>query len=356
MYFSQNVLQDYATALLTAGGYNTSESENTAHSLVLSNRKGHDSHGIIRVPEYIKGLQTGHINSNVDLMIIKDSAAGCVADAQNGLGQIQMPRLIDILLEKLKNSAVVCGAVRNCGHTGRIGEWTEIISAEGFASMLTVNDNGALAFTAPPGGKEGRTSTNPMAFAMPLPNGKIFALDFATSASAIGKIRLAHLEGKTCPEGVIQDSDGFPTIDPSVMFNNPRGSLLPMGGEQGYKGFGLSMMIDCLTAGLSGGFSPPAPKGERDTSNAVLTIWNPDFFAGLSHIETETEKYCDHVRQTMPINPAHPVRIAGDRSSAEMKKREKEGIPIDKGTLDLLARYAEKNGVVVPRIFKNQSA
>lgn len=352
IYTDTNALQDYAAALLAAGGYTQKEADRTARSLVLSNLKGHDSHGVMRVAEYIKGLQSGHMVSNVELEIIKDSPAGCLADAQHGLGQVQMPRLIDLLLGKIQRNAVVCGAIRNCGHTGRIGEWTEMVAARGYACMLTVNDNGALALTAPPGGKEARTSTNPIAFAMPLDGGEVFALDFATSAVAIGKMRLAKLAGERCAEGLIQDSDGKPSTDPGVLFSDPRGALLPMGGAQGYKGFGLSMMIDCLTAGLSGGFAPPAPAGTDDTNNAVLTIWNPEFFAGFDHITDETEKYGDHVRATPPIDPAHPVRVAGDKSRHEMEKRRENGIPLDNGTLGLLARYAEKNGVTIPDAFK----
>lgn len=354
IYIDQDTLRDYAASLLAAGGYTQKEADKTARSLVLSNLKGHDSHGVMRVAEYIKGLQAGHLTTQVELEVLKDNPAGCLADAHHGLGQVQMPRLIDLLLGKIQRSAVVCGAVRNCGHTGRIGEWTEAVAARGYACMLTVNDNGALALTAPPGGKEARTSTNPIAFAMPLDGDEVFALDFATSAVAIGKMRLTHLAGEHCAEGLIQDSEGRPTTDPSVLFSDPRGALLPMGGAQGYKGFGLSMMIDCLTAGLSGGFAPPAPAGTDDTNSAVLTIWNPEFFAGFDHITGETEKYCDHVRTTRPIDPARPVRVAGDKSRAETEKRRENGIPLDQGTLDLLARYAEKNGVTIPDALKSE--
>lgn len=347
-YFDAEPLQSYARSLLKAGGFTDEEARLTAQSLVLSNLKGHDSHGIMRVAEYLKFLKDGEVVSGAELDIIRDSANGIMADAQRGLGQIQMPRLIERLLDKIQDQAVVCGSIKNCGHTGRIGEWTEMVAAAGYSCMLTVNDNGVLETTAPPGGKEGRTSTNPIAFAMPKPDGAVFALDFATSAVAIGKMSLAYLDGKDCAEGLIQDSEGHPATDPSVLFKEPKGALLPMGGAQGYKGFGLSMMIDCLTAGLSGGFAPPAPDEEPEVNNVTLTIWNPEFFAGGDHIKSETAKYCDHVRNTPPTNPAQPVRVAGDKSSAEMQKREAEGIPVDNGTLKLLARYAEKVGIDVP--------
>lgn len=329
------------------------EAQITAQSLVLANLMGHDSHGVMRVSDYLYFLKSGDMASGAALRIERQTPSSIHADAQRGLGQVQMPRLLDKLLEKAGTQGTAAGAMKNCGHAGRLGEWVEYIAAQGMAGFVAVNDNGTLFLTAPPGGREGRTSTNPLAFGIPLPEGKIFSLDMATSAIAVGKVRVAKLAGKPCPPNCLQDSEGRPTTDPGVMFEDPKGALLPFGGAQGYKGFALSMMVDCLTAGLSGGFAPPAPDGEAETNNVIVSIWNPESFAGLSHMQEQAQKYIDFVKASTPIDPDKPVRVAGERAWAEKEKREKDGIPLDEELCAKLRKKAEGLGVNVPEELKS---
>jgi len=343
-------LQAFAAAVLEAGGFTHEEAALTAKSLVQSNLMGYDSHGVVRVAEYVACLRKGELASGIGLAIRHETANTCTADGQRGLGQIQMPRFLDLLLGKTEKNGVVSGALRNCGHVGRIGEWVEYIASKGLAGFVAVNDNGVLHCVAPPGGKEGRTSTNPVAFGIPLSDGKAFTLDISTSATAMGKMRLAYMSGENCPPHLIQDAAGNPSTNPAVLFEEPKGALLPMGG---YKGFGLSMMVDCLTAGLSGGFAPPAPADALILNNVFVNIWNPDAFSGLAHMQAEAEKYLAFVRSTKPIDPSKPVRVAGDRSSTEKAKRLKDGIPLSSGSCNALCAEANKLGVPLPKEFEN---
>ncbi|MBU6475298.1 MAG: Ldh family oxidoreductase, partial [Alphaproteobacteria bacterium] len=179
-----------------------------------------------------------------------------------------------------------------------------------------------------------------------------FTLDMSTSAAAMGKIRLAYISGASVEEHLLQDAQGHPATDPAVLFMEPKGSLLPMGGSGGgYKGFGLSMMVDCLVAGLSGGFAPPAPEGAPPTNNVLVNIWNPEKFSGVAHMQKEAEKYLAFVRATPPVDPARPVRVAGDRAQEEKIRREKNGIPLSRGSAVALARQAEKLGIAAPAAF-----
>jgi uncharacterized oxidoreductase len=341
-------LRAFADALLQAGGFSPEEAALTAKSLIQSNLMGYDSHGVIRVAEYVGELKKGILANNVGLAIQVETASTCVADGQRGLGQVQMPRLLDLLIEKSKNNGVVSGALRNCGHVGRLGEWVEYIAGKGLAGFVAVNDNGVLHIVAPPGGKEGRTSTNPIAFGIPLPNGDVFTIDISTSATALGKMRLAYISGESCASHLFQDTDGNPSTDPSVLFKEPKGALLPMGG---YKGFALSMMVDCLVAGLSGGFAPPAPKDALLLNSVVVCLWNPENFAGLAHMQQEAKKYLAFVHATKPINPGEPVRIPGDRSGNEKAKRLQTGIPLSRGSCEKLSEKAKRFGVSLPEEF-----
>ncbi len=342
-------LENWAADILKAAGFTDEESRITARSLVLSDLMGHPSHGVIRVTRYAFFLRNGDFKSGVDLDVLNETHSSLLVDAQCGLGQVQMPRLLDLLLEKAKTSGTVTGAMRNCGHAGRIGEWSEYIAKAGFAGFVFVNDNGVERGVAPPGGKQGVTSTNPVAFGLPLPDHDYFSVDFSTSATAFGKTRIAYLAGEHMPEGMLQDFEGNPATDPAVIWEAPEGAILPMGGAQGYKGFALSMMVDCLTAGLSGGFTPPAPDGAPYVNNVLVTVWNPETFDGLAHMREQARQYIDFVKSSEPIDPARPIRIPGERSKAEKEKREREGIPLSQGAYEAIAKLSEKLGVTVPK-------
>ena len=336
-------LESFAADLLQAGGFTAEEAEITAKSLILSNLMGHDSHGMVRATQYTEELKAGSIQSNVDLKILHESATSLHADAQAGLGQVQMPRLLEKLFEKIENVATITGALCDCGHVGRLGEWVELAASKGYAAFMAVNDNGTYQIVAPHGGIESRTSTNPLAFAIPMKNLDHFSIDLSTSATAMGKVRLAHLAGEPMPDGLMQDHKGNPTNNPSCLYNDPKGTLLPFGG---HKGFALSMMVDLLVSGLSGGFTPPAPDGAKTTNNVMVCLWNPMFFAGIAHMQAEAEKYIAHVKSSKPANERYPVRIPGERAKAEKLRRQENGVPVDPALADILNRYAKKMGVI----------
>lgn len=346
-------LEVYARDLFLAAGFDEEEASVTAASLVLSNLYGHDSHGVIRVHEYIHALNHKELTPGVDLDVVTEHTSSLVADGQKGLGQVQMVRFLDRLCKKAQATGCASGALRNSGHIGRVGEWTEALAEKGFAAFVGVNDNGVFQVVAPPGGKQPRTSTNPLAFGVPLQNGEVFSLDMSTSTVAMGKMRLWHIADQDCPEGLIQDHDGNSTTNPTVMFDDPKGALKPFGGAQDYKGFGLSMMMDCLAAGLSGGYTPPAPDDAELLNNAIVMVWDCNSFAGLSHMQEQAEKYIAYVKATTPVNPANPVRVAGDRAKAEKQQRDKNGIPLSTGTVQKLCIRSYKLSVPVPAVFKD---
>jgi LDH2 family malate/lactate/ureidoglycolate dehydrogenase len=179
--------------------------------------------------------------------------------------------------------------------------------------------------------------------------GDPLTLDISTSAVANGKIRLAHFAGKKCPPGWLQDAQGNPTTDPSVRFTDPRGTILPMGGEQGYKGFGLSVMLDILASGLSGGVCPPAGPPNKMTNNTLLVAWNPETFAGMLHFTGEADKLIRSVRESQPKPGIERVRLPGDRLSETFAERRRDGIPLDAGTCKALATLARELDVSRPQ-------
>jgi uncharacterized oxidoreductase len=338
--FAARELQDYAARLLQQGGFTEEDAFITAGSLVRANLYGHDSHGVQRVPQYIKMLTRGELKTGVPVHYEKDGPTHALADANFALGQVQMPRILDHLLAKAETHGVVSAAVRNCGHTGRLGEWSEYIALRGHAGMVMNNDNGTVIAVAPAGAKSPRTSTNPIALGIPLGENEVFSLDMATSALALGKITVAKEAGTRLPESSVIDMNGAITTDPQGFYDG--GAVLPMGGAQGYKGFALAMFIDFLTAGLSGGLTPPAgDDAAQSVSNVVITIWSPEKFAGLSHMQAQATKFIDFVRESDPLDASKPVRLPGDRARSTYQDRLKNGIPLAQGTVEKLERLTK---------------
>src|SRR6185369_611287 len=112
-------------------------------------------------------------------------------------------------------------------------------------------------------------------------------LDIGTSVVAEGKVRVVFNKGQKTPDGWLLDSAGKPTNDPGVLYKEPRGSILPLGGPQAYKGFGIAVLLDMFAGGLSG--APCShPQAPNLSANAVLFIvLDVELFAGAEHFLRE---------------------------------------------------------------------
>ena len=196
--FTAPTLTTFTQSLFEAAGIPTADAAVVARSLVDANLCGHDSHGVMRVPQYIDFLRKGTYRPGVPLTTINESPAILAADANWGLGQVQAYRLLNQLVPKAKSLGIAAGTLRNCGHVGRLGEYAEFAAREKMALFAAVNSHGSGRRVAPPGGTEGRISTNPICIGMPT-SGDPVVIDFGTSAAAEGKVRGPVSEEATVP-------------------------------------------------------------------------------------------------------------------------------------------------------------
>lgn len=346
--YSAEKLTNFVQELFSAAGVVESDAIEVARSLVESNLRGHESHGVLRVGDYLDALKSGELSTGVEWQVLEDTPAVLVADGRRGFGQVLARRLVRSLSEKCQLSGVACGTLKNCGHVGRLAEWVELAARQGFAAMMSVNDNGVLKCVAPPGGIAARISTNPLGLAVPT-SGEPLVLDLSTSVVANGKVKAKLLAGEPCPSGWLLDAFGEPTTDPSTRFCENSGTLLPLGGEShGYKGFGLGLLLDILIGGLSGGSCPPAGPEEIGTNNVLMVLWDTARFAGTSHFLGEADKLIEFVRST-PCKPGvDRITLPGDRSAAIRRERLARGIPLDSGTWSMLTEAANQLRVALP--------
>src|SRR5262245_11039173 len=208
-----SVLESYASQLLQAGGTSAEEARIVAASLVDANLKGYDSHGVMRVPYYVQAIKDGEVVSGAELTVMEEGPSRIVAEGNWGLGQVQAMRLIERLAAKARESGLGLGTMVHSGHIGRLGEYCEKTAARGLVSMLMVNSHGGAGRVGPPGGKAPGLSTNPLAIGVPNGNAAL-VLDFSTSATAEGKVRVKKIAGQSCPEGWLIDNEGRATCDP----------------------------------------------------------------------------------------------------------------------------------------------
>ena len=322
-------LTAFVTRLFAASGVPDADAATVASSLVGANLRGHDSHGVMRVPQYIDFLDKGVYQTGVELKVEHEAPGVVVCDGGWGLGQVQAHRLLDLIVPKAEALGLAAGTARECGHIGRLGEYAERAAERGLILIATVNNCGAGQRVAPPGGIAGRLGTNPLCAAVPT-EGDPVVLDFGTSVAAEGKVRVYYINGKApVPEGWLLDAEGKPTTDPSVLYEPPLGTILPMGGAQAYKGFGLGLVLDMLAGGLTGGTSshPGAPAARGN--NIVFLLLDPARFAGRDALVAQSTQLAEYVRGTPRAPGVDAILLPGDPERLTLTRRSAEGIPIE---------------------------
>jgi uncharacterized oxidoreductase len=343
--FPADRLVRFAGDVFQAARVPPEEALRVARSLVDANLCGHDSHGLLRIPQYLKALDEGPLRTGVPLSILQETPAVLVADGQWGLGQVQAHRLLGRLVPKARAAGLAAGTLKHCGHIGRLGEYAEAATAQGLAFLATVNNHGYGRAVAPPGGVEGRIGTNPLCLAVPADPPVV--LDIGTSVCAEGKVRVAFNKGQPVPEGWLLDAQGRPTTDPGVLYRDPRGTILPLGGAQAYKGFGIGLLLDMLAGGLSGGPCSRPELGPRSANAVLFLAFDSAHFAGADHFRTEVTTLAANVRNCTPAAGA-AVQLPGDPERRERARRQAEGVPLDEGTWGQLTAIATRLGVAMP--------
>jgi hydroxycarboxylate dehydrogenase B len=341
-------LTSFARDLFVAGGIDAGESQIIAGSLVDANLAGHDSHGVIRIPQYLKAFDDGVLRTGVALEVVSETPVVLVCDGQWGAGQVQAHRLLQRLVERAQQFGLAAGTLKHCGHIGRLGEYAEAATALGFSFLATVNNHGFGRAVAPPGGVAGRIGTNPLCLGVPGRPGEPVVLDIGTSVCAEGKVRVQFNKGQPAPEGWLLDAEGRPTTDPGVLYREPRGTIQPLGGDQAYKGFGIGLLLDMLVGGLSG--APCSrPEAEPRSANAVLFVLiDGRRFAGAEHFTREVTTLADNVRNCPRAAGVDRIQLPGDPERRERARRQQAGISLDDGTWGQLVAIAGRLRVALP--------
>jgi uncharacterized oxidoreductase len=340
-------LTEFAARLLTAGGVGGEEAMLIARSLVGANLRGYDSHGVMRIPQYLSQIEKGEIVPGARFEVLKETPALLTTDGHWGFGRVQAGRLTERLIEKARRSGVGVGTMIRCAHTGRLGEYCEMATAAGLVAMVMVNNHGAVRRVAPPGGKAARLSTNPIAVGIPHEKQPI-VLDFCTCVAAEGKVRVKWMAGQRCPDGWLLDSEGRSTNDPAMLYADPPGTILPMGGSQPYKGFGLSLVVEVLTGALSGGVCAREVPINPIGNCVFMLVMDPAHFGGSGHFGSEVSQLIEFIRGCPRIEGVEEITLPGDPERRSLVQKSAEGLSLDEGNWSKLLDLAESLGVDPP--------
>jgi hydroxycarboxylate dehydrogenase B len=241
-------LLDIAERIFTAAGSDPDEARTIADYLVEANLRGHDSHGVGLIPNYLQHLAGGTVFANRKGRILSENGSMIVYDGERAWGQIAAREATTIAITKARETGVAVVALRNPHHIGRVGKYGEMCAEAGLVSFHFVNVTDARPAVAPWRGSDARFSTNPVCIAMPGPEpDRPIILDMATSVVAMGKVRVARNKGEQMKPGILLDGAGKPTTDPGAMYRDPRGAVLTFGEHKGYAlAFVCEMLAGCL--------------------------------------------------------------------------------------------------------------
>lgn len=338
-------LQRITETILTAANVPNDEAATVATLLVASDLAGHGSHGVLRLPQYLDAIEQGLIVPGAPLEVVSETCTVAVLDANWGFGQVAAMRASQMAADKAETCSLGAVAVRRSNHVGRLADYVEMVAARQMVGMMFVNGHGGAHNTVPYGGADARLCTNPLGCALPT-GGDPLVLDISTSAVAEGKIRTYRISGSTVPEGWIVDSEGRPTTDPGVLYRDPPGSLLPLGGNVGHKGFALSLMVDLLAGALSGaGCSGP----DVDRGGNAFTIFALDLraFCGPEQFTACADALVVWVQSSRPSLGFDRIIVPGELEAAAATCRCREGIPLPEETWSNIKQAAYRVGAEV---------
>lgn len=347
---TEQPLVEFSSQLLQAAAVPKASADRVAQSLVGANLRGYDSHGVMRLPYYIQAIRAGEVDPNAGLTVLHETPAALVCDGGWGLGQVLCHELLNRLADRAKSLGIAAGAVRRAAHVGRLGEYAEAAAERGLLTMMLCNTNGSGQRVAPVGGLRGRLGTNPLCIGVPGGKEGPFILDFGTSATAEGKVRVKKIAGEQVPPGWLLDANGEPTTDPNSLYASPAGSILPMGGDQAYKGFGLAFMIELLAGGLSGGQCafPGAPPAKGNC--VLLIVIDPQLFAGTEHLLKEVTQLEQFVRETPRKPGVDRLTLPGDPERFTLQSKQQAGIVLDANNWSALVTLAQEFQIPVPAV------
>ena len=347
-------LEALITDIFAAAGCDRAEANRISTHLLGANLAGHDSHGVVRVPRYVEWQQAGYVVAGQQAEIVTDGGAFALLDGKWGYGQTVAPQATALGIERALKHGTAVIALKNAGHIGRVGSYSEQAIRAGLISIHFVNVAGSV-LVAPFGGTERRFSTAP--FSVGVPADPPVVLDFATSHVAEGKVLVASNGGKALPKDALIEPDGTLSGDPHTLYGpyekvGPRSPANGLGAIRAFgdhKGSGLAFMCELLAGAFTGGGTSGPVSARGRIANGMLSIFiSPSHFGTEAAFKQATLDYVAWVKSCTPATPGGEVLAPGEPEARLRAERLKNGVPLQPDTWASILACAEGLGVAVP--------
>jgi len=333
----------FIARVLEAVGLPARDALRVAELMAEADARGADGHGVFRLPQYVKRIQAGGINTRPDIHVIEEKSASALVDGDNAMGHLVMSRAAEIAIEKARAAGVAWVGARNSNHAGPAMLYARMpLAADMIGIYIAV---GSANHLPPWGGTEMLLSTNPIAIALPGATHEAIVLDMATTNAAYGKVKIKAQRGETMPEGWMIDRHGNSLTDPK---RAGEGFLLPIGGPKGY---GLALMFGLLAGTLNGAaFGKDVVDFNADfqsltnTGHAILAI-NIAAFADVAAFKQKVDAVWDLMKSSPLLPGVEEIRLPGERSAQVYLERVEKGVPISAELERSLNELARRVGV-----------
>ncbi len=336
-------LAAFVQRILCAAGIPAADAETVAQLMVEADLRGSDTHGVIRLPLYVRRLKAGGIAPRPNIRIVQERKASALVDGDNGMGHLVMDFAARTAIEKAKHCGVGWVGARMSNHAGPAALYAmKPLVHDMIGIYLAVGSNNHLP---PWGARENLLGTNPIAIAIPALEEPPIVLDMAPTVAAFGKVRLKAQRGEEMPVGWMTDRDGKPLTDPK---RADEGLLLPIGD---YKGYGLSLIIGLLAGTLNqAAFGREVidfvkePGKKSNTGHAVVAL-AVDAFAPALAFKRQVDVAIRTMRGAERLPEIERIWLPGEQSHHKRQDRLRHGVPMPKPLRDSLDATARDVGV-----------
>jgi len=345
MPYRHTELTDFAAALLGAAGMDADKAAAVAGILVQGDLMGHTTHGLALLPGYLAELESGSMRPSGEPEVLADAPAALTWDGHRLPGPWLVLKAMELAAQRAATQGTCTVVIRRSHHIACLAAYLERATAQGLLMLLTCSDPNT-ASVAPFGGLDAVFTPNPIAAGIPTGDIPIL-MDVSTSATTNGLTNRLHKEGGRLPAAWVMDGHGAAGDDPAVLFTEPKGTILPLGGmDSGHKGYGLTLLVEALTGGLAGHGRIDAKEGWGAT--VFLQLIDPRAFAGSDAFTRQTGHVADACRASRPARAGTPVRTPGEKGMALAATQRQAGVALYPAILPALAPWADKLGVAQP--------
>lgn len=338
-------LINFSRSMLVRSGLDEDKARAVADILVEGDLLGHTTHGLALLGPYLGELESGSMIKHGEPEVISNFPAAITWDGRRLPGPWLVLKAMALAAERAATQGTCTVVIRRSHHIACLATFLKRATDRGLLMILTCSDPNS-ASVAPFGGLDPVFTPNPVSAGIPTSNIPVL-MDVSTSATTNGLTNRLHKEGGKLPAEWVMDGHGVPSNDPAVLFTKPAGTILPLGGkDSGHKGYGLTLLVEALTGGLSGHGRADAKEGWGAT--VFLQIIDPRAFAGLDAFTRQTTAVTDQCRASRPASEGTRVRTPGEKALALSDQQMKEGVALYPAIMPMLAPWAAKLGVEVP--------